>query len=119
MLQTLADAKAYATDRIPLLQKRELAIEEKFYIENLLEDIFMERISELVSDEELANMPASTIEELEGHLFYHLPNYVTLLEETTAEFVASYVLEDYDDEDDTDLAEQEKNEPAETVEKAE
>ncbi|MDR0369756.1 MAG: hypothetical protein LBH96_04545 [Candidatus Peribacteria bacterium] len=111
MLQTLAEAKAYATDRIAQLQQRELPAEEKFYIEDLLEEVFMDKISQLVSDEELAQSNATSIDELEGRLFYHIPNYATLLEETTAEFLANYLLEDEEDEDELAF----EDEPAEST----
>ncbi|MDR2189818.1 MAG: hypothetical protein LBP53_01100 [Candidatus Peribacteria bacterium] len=114
MLQTLAEAKAYATDRIAQLTERELPPEEKFYIEDLLEETFMEKISQLVSEEELEKSNATTIEELEGWLFYHLPNYITLLEDTTAEFMANYLLDDETEEDDI-----EDEENAEEEQKAE
>jgi hypothetical protein len=108
MLQTLAEAKTYATERIAQLQERELPPEEKMYIEDLLEDSFMEKISTLVSEEEMEQSKATSPEELEGRLFYHLPNYVTLLEESTAEFMAEYLLEEEDENEDFDLEDEEE-----------
>jgi hypothetical protein len=113
MLQTLAEAKAYTIERIAQLQEREVSPEEKFYIEDLLEDVFMEKISTLVSEEELESSNATSVEELEGFLFYHLPNYVTLLEETTAEFMASYLLDDEEGEDEDVESEEENLTPRE------
>ncbi|MDR2415362.1 MAG: hypothetical protein LBD75_01815, partial [Candidatus Peribacteria bacterium] len=66
MLQTLAEAKAYTIDRLTQLQERTLPPEEKMYIEDLLEELFMEKISVLVSEEELEKANATTLEELEG-----------------------------------------------------
>ncbi|MDR0650457.1 MAG: hypothetical protein LBG59_03470 [Candidatus Peribacteria bacterium] len=115
MLQTLTEAKAYATDSIAQLQERTLPPEEKMYIEDMLEELFMEKISQLVSEEELEKANATTIEALEGRLFYHLPNYVTLLEETTAEFMASYLIDD--DEEGEEEFELDENEEAQQEEK--
>ena len=115
MLRTLSDAKAYAIEKITELTEETISLEEKFIIEDTIEWIFREKISQIVSDEELATIQATTPEEVEAALFHRIPNYVTLLEETTAEFMASYLLDDEEGEEDLefDLEEEETHRQAE------
>lgn len=91
MLKTLNDAKAYALDRVAQIAGEELSETEKILIEFSLEDAFYGKLEFLITEEELEEAQVSSEEELEGFLFHKIPNYVTLLEETTAEFLAEYL----------------------------
>lgn len=91
MLQSLQDAKTYARDRVALIAGEELSEVEKDLIAFELEERFFAKLVLLVDEEEFAKAQAQTDEELEGFLFHRIPNYLTLLEETTLEFLADYL----------------------------
>lgn len=91
MLKTLEEAKNYAIDRVSQIEGEDLIETEKMLIQTELENLFYEKISTVVSDEEIENLQAENQEDLEWKLFYKVPNYVNLVEETTAEFLANYL----------------------------
>lgn len=91
MLQSLQDAKQYARDRVALIAGEEISDEEKDLIEFELEDRFFGKLVLLVDDSEFQQAQAQTDEELEGFLFHRVPNYLTLLEQTTIEFLSDYL----------------------------
>lgn len=91
MLQSLQDAKHYARDRVALIAGEELSEAEKDLIEFELEERFFAKLVLVIDEEEFAKAQAQTDEELEGFLFHRIPNYLTLLEETTLEFLADYL----------------------------
>ncbi len=91
MLKTLEEAKIYAIDRVSQIEGEDLIETEKQLIQTELENLFYEKISTVVSDEDIENLQAENQEDLEWKLFYKVPNYVSLVEETTAEFLANYL----------------------------
>lgn len=91
MLQSLQDAKTYARDRVALIAGEELSEVEKDLIAFELEERFFAKLVLVIDEEEFAQAQAQTDEELEGFLFHRIPNYLTLLEETTLEFLADYL----------------------------
>jgi len=91
MLKTLEEAKTYAIDRVSQIEGEGLNETEKQLIQTELENLFYEKISTVVSDEEIENLQAENQEDLEWKLFYKVPNYVSLVEETTAEFLTNYL----------------------------
>ena len=91
MLKTIAEAKDYAIDRISQIEGEDLIDTEKMLIQTELENLFFDKISEVVSDEEIEGLQAENEEELEWKLFYKIPNYSNLVEETTAKFLAEYL----------------------------
>lgn len=91
MLKTIAEAKDYAIDRISQIEGEDLLETEKMLIQTELENLFFDKISEVVSDEEIESLQAENEEELEWKLFYKIPNYSNLVEETTAKFLAEYL----------------------------
>lgn len=91
MLKTLKEAKTYAIDRVSQIEGEDLVETEKQLIQTELENLFYEKVSTVVSDEEIENLQAENQEDLEWKLFYKVPNYVSLVEETTAEFLANYL----------------------------
>lgn len=91
MLQSLQDAKTYARDRVALIAGEELSEVEKDLIAFELEERFFAKLVLVIDEEEFAKAQAQTDEELEGFLFHRIPNYLTLLEETTLEFLADYL----------------------------
>lgn len=91
MLQSLQDAKHYARDRVALIAGEELSEVEKDLIEFELEERFFAKLVLLVDEEEFAQAQTQTDEELEGFLFHRIPNYLTVLEQTTLEFLADYL----------------------------
>ena len=91
MLQSLQDAKSYARDRVALIDGEELSEMEKDLIEFELEERFFGKLVLLVDESEFQQAQAQTDEELEGFLYHRVPNYLTLLEEITVEFLAEYL----------------------------
>lgn len=87
MLKSLSEAKIFAVRRVIELTGEEIEETEKAIIETGLENEFLDKISEEISDEEIEKANLGTPEAVEGYLFHKLPNYMTLLEETTAEFL--------------------------------
>ena len=91
MLKTIAEAKDYAIDRISQIEGEDLIDTEKMLIQTELENLFFDKISEVVSEEEIESLQAENEEDLEWKLFYKIPNYSNLVEETTAKFLAEYL----------------------------
>jgi len=91
MLKTIGEAKDYAIDRISQIEGEDLIDTEKMLIQTELENLFFDKISEVVSDEEIESLQAENEEDLEWKLFYKVPNYSNLVEETTAKFLAEYL----------------------------
>ena len=91
MLKTLEEAKTYAIDRVSQIEGEDLIETEKLIIQTELENLFFDKLSTMVPDEEIDNLKAENQEDLEWKLFYKIPNYVSLVEETTAEFLVNYL----------------------------
>lgn len=91
MLQSLQDAKTYARDRVALIAGEELSEVEKDLIAFELEERFFAKLVSVIDEEEFAQAQAQTDEELEGFLFHRIPNYLTVLEQTTLEFLSDYL----------------------------
>ena len=91
MITRLDDAKNYAIEQVKKFVEEGLFPDEEVIIETGVEEKFFEKIEGLVSEEEFAQAQAKNDEELESYLFHRLPNYVTLLQEATAEFLAEYL----------------------------
>ena len=83
--------KTMRLDRSKKFSEDELFPDEELIIETGVEEKFFEKIEGLVSEEEFAQAQAKNSEELESYLFHRIPNYVTLLQEATAEFLAEYL----------------------------
>ncbi len=93
MLNTLAQAQEYALQKIQEATGETLDPMEKDIVHTTLESDLFDAISEYVSEEELDKAQAQTPEELESFLFYKIPNYITILEEVTTNFLAEYLSE--------------------------
>ncbi len=91
MITRLDDAKNYAIEHVKKFAEEGLFPDEELIIETGVEEKFFEKIEGLVSEEEFAQAQAKNSEELESYLFHRIPNYVTLLQEATAEFLAEYL----------------------------
>ena len=91
MITRLDDAKNYAIEQVKKFVEEGLFPDEELIIETGVEEKFFEKIEGLVSEEEFAQAQAKNSEELESFLFHRIPNYVTLLQEATAEFLAEYL----------------------------
>ena len=91
MITRLDDAKNYAIEQVKRFAEEGLFPDEELIIETGVEEKFFEKIKGLVSEEEFAQAQAKNSEELESYLFHRIPNYVTLLQEATAEFLAEYL----------------------------
>ena len=91
MITRLDDAKNYAIEQVNRFAEEGLFPDEELIIETGVEEKFFEKIEGLVSEEEFAQAQAKNSEELESYLFNRIPNYVTLLQEATAEFLAEYL----------------------------
>lgn len=94
MLQTLSQAKAFAQNKIAEYQKGSLEDVEKDILDTLLEDAFFEKIEKLISEEAIEEKRLESEDALDAFLFHTIPNYTTLLEETTAEVIADYLMEE-------------------------
>ena len=91
MITRLDDAKNYAIEQVKKFVEEGLFPDEELIIETGVEEKFFEKIKGLVPEEEFAQAQAKNDEELESYLFHRIPNYVTLLQEATAEFLAEYL----------------------------
>lgn len=94
MIKTLNEAKEYMFDRIQKISGEPVDETEKAIVSTLLEENFYEKIWSVISEEEIAQMQAQDDNDLEWKLFYKIPNYVSLLESTTAEILADYLSPD-------------------------
>nr|MBR6100320.1 hypothetical protein [bacterium] len=65
MLKTLEEAKIYAIDRVSQIEGEDLIETEKQLIQTELENLFYEKISTVVSDEDIENLQAENQEDLE------------------------------------------------------
>jgi len=91
MLKTLTEAKEYAVKKVHELSEDIVDEIEKSMIEDLLEENFFEKISDLVDEKTIEEKKLVSQEELEWYLFHKIPNYTTVLEETTAERLSNYL----------------------------
>ena len=91
MITRLDDAKNYAIEQVKKFAEEGLFPDEELIIETGVEEEFFSKIEWLVSEEEFAQAQAKNAEELESYLFHRIPNYVTLLQEATTEFLAEYL----------------------------
>ena len=91
MITRLDDAKNYAIEQVKKFAEEGLFPDEELIIETGIEEKVFEKIEGLVSEEEFAQAQAKNSEELESYLFHRIPNYVTLLQEATTEFLAEYL----------------------------
>lgn len=91
MLTTLKQAKAFLLEKIPEYQGETLTDIEKDILGTLLETTFFAKIEGLVDEQEIAEKKLESEESVESYLFHKIPNYTTLLEETTAEILADYL----------------------------
>ena len=91
MITRLDDAKNYAIEQVKKFAEEGLFPDEELIIETGIEEKFFEKIEGLVSEEEFAQAQAKNSEELESYLFHRIPNYVTLWQEATTEFLAEYL----------------------------
>ena len=98
MLKTINEAKNYAIDRISQIEGEDLIETEKLLVQTELENLFLEKLSTVVSTEEIEQLQAENQEDLEWKLFYKVPNYSSLLEDITAEFLTDYLTSDEDEE---------------------
>ena len=91
MIQTLNQAKEYMIDRVQKITGETVDDAEEAIISTLLEEKFYDKIWALVSEEEMESLQAENEEDLEWKLFYKIPNFVYILEETVAEVLADYL----------------------------
>lgn len=91
MLKTLTEAKEYAVNQVTKLSDDIIDTTEKSLIEDLLEEHFFEKVSDLVDEQTLEEKKLISEEELEGYLFHEIPNYTSVLEEATAEWLSEYL----------------------------
>ncbi len=99
MLKTINEAKNYAIDRISQIEGEDLIETEKLLVQTELENLFLEKLSKVISNEEIEQLQAENQEDLEWKLFYKVPNYSSLLEDTTAEFLTDYLSSDEEDDE--------------------
>ena len=95
MLHSVKEANTYLVDRIEKITKIDLPEEEKMVIETCFKNLFYDKLSETISDEKIEEIWAETEEELEGKLYLEVPNYLTILEDCVAQYLAEYFVGDY------------------------
>lgn len=91
MIKTLDEAREYMFDRIQKVSWETMDDAEKAIVSTLLEEKFYDKIWTLISEEEIESLQAEDEAELEWKLFYRIPNYVSILDECTAEVLADYL----------------------------
>jgi hypothetical protein len=64
-------------------------------IEVCFKNLFYDKLSDEISEEKIEELWAETEEELEGKLFLEVPNYLTILEDCVAQYLAEYFVGDY------------------------
>lgn len=100
MLHSIKDANTYLIDRIEQISHMDLSEEEKMVVGVCFKNLFYDRLSTVISDEEIEKLWAETEEELEGKLFIEVPNYLTILEDCAAQYLAEYFVGDYFSQED-------------------
>ena len=100
MLHSIKDANTYLIDRIEQISHMGLSEEEKMVVEVCFKNLFYDRLSTVISDEEIEKLWAETEEELEGKLFIEVPNYLTILEDCATQYLAEYFVGDYFSQED-------------------
>ena len=98
MITSLIQAKQYAYEKVSQLTNEVISEDEKALIESAIEQSFFDKIEWMISEEQLEQAKAETPEELDAYMFNNIPKYATLLEETVAEFLAGYLTEDDEEE---------------------
>ena len=91
MLATLDQAKQFLLIKVPEYLGTDLEPGEAELLETLLETDFFEKIEGLIDAQDLESKQLETDEQIEHYLFQHIPNYTTLLEESTADVIADYL----------------------------
>ncbi len=94
MITSLIQAKQYAYEKISQLTNEVISEDEKALIESAIEQSFFDKIEWMIPEEQLEQIQAETPEEFDAYMFNNIPKYATLLEETVAEFLAGYLTED-------------------------
>lgn len=89
MLTTLSQAKTFLHEKIS--EYFPLEDIEKDTLDTLLEESFFEKVQNLVSEKEIEDQNFENEEDLDAYLFHKIPNYTTILEETTAETITDYL----------------------------
>lgn len=96
MLTNLSQAKTFVHEKIA--EYLPLENIEKDILDTLLEESFFAKIENIVSEQEIEEQHFEKEEDLDAYLFHKIPNYTTLLEETTAEVITDYIINDQEDE---------------------
>ncbi len=94
MLINLSQAKQFIYDKIERIDGIILEDVEKDILDTLVEEIFSTKIEGLIDEQEIENLKFESEDALDAYLFNKIPNYTTLLEETTAEVITEYLSED-------------------------
>jgi hypothetical protein len=65
MLKTLSEAKNYAINRVSEIEGEELLETEKILIQSQIEELFSDKLSDVISDEEVEALQAEDLDDLE------------------------------------------------------
>lgn len=109
MLLSLTEAKKYVCEKVEQITMEKVSDDERTLVEASLEQMFFDKIDGLLSDEEIEGAQIETPDQLDAYMFNNIPNYATLLEETTAEFLSDYLSVDSDDNEDAENTEDIEN----------
>jgi len=92
MITSLKSANEFTIQQIEKMTKETLDETEKGILEVLLENAFFEKIEWLVTEQEIEEKKLENEDALDAYLFHKIPNYTTLLEESTTEVITDYLV---------------------------
>lgn len=101
MLTNLSQTKTFVHEKIA--EYLPLEDIEKDILDTLVEETFFKKIEGLVNEQEIEEKNFENEEDLDAFLFHKIPNYTTLLEETAAETITDYIINDQES-DENDLS---------------
>jgi hypothetical protein len=65
MLKTLNEAKNYAINRVSEIEGEKLVETEKLLIQSQIEELFSDKLSNVISDEDVESLQAENMDDLE------------------------------------------------------
>ena len=93
MLRSISDANEFMVQEVEKITGEKVDMAEQAILEDILDERFFEKIGDAIDENEVQKMKLEKPEEIEGYLFHKIPNYLTILEETTTEVLSDYLSE--------------------------
>lgn len=98
MLLSLTDAKQYVYEKVEQFTSEQITEEEKAVIGSSLELLFFSKIEWMIP-EWMDDVQMEDVNQLDAYMFNNIPKYATVLEETTAEFLSDYLVQEEESEE--------------------